>query len=188
MHPGSGEAAATAPLREWADRIAARRRSRIARKLAGILFAIWRDGTAYDVSKLGSGGTKKAGEHGFLSAGFAMVTGAVSAGPSFALVERRAPDCATDLSYPTTTETINDQTRSLCAGEPRNAMKSAKKCVRDVADEKPAEERKPVTDANEVPLGTAGGCRGQKEGSRAGIPRPSIPLTRRSTSRSSHRS
>ena len=56
---------ATAPLREWADRIAARRGSRIAavalaRKLAGILFAIWRDGTAYDVNKLRGGRTKKA--------------------------------------------------------------------------------------------------------------------------------
>ena len=56
---------ATAPLREWADRIAVRRGSRIAavalaRKLAGILYAIWRDGTAYDVSKLQSGRTRKA--------------------------------------------------------------------------------------------------------------------------------
>jgi transposase len=62
---GRAKRPATAPLREWADRIAARRGSRIAavalaRKLAGILFAIWRDGTAYDVSKLRSGGTKKA--------------------------------------------------------------------------------------------------------------------------------
>jgi transposase len=62
---GRAKRPATAPLREWADRIAARRGSRIAavalaRKLAGILFAIWRDGTAYDVGKLRSGRMKKA--------------------------------------------------------------------------------------------------------------------------------
>jgi transposase len=56
---------ATAPLREWADRIAARRGSRIAavalaRKLAGILYAIWRDQTVYDISKLRSGAREKA--------------------------------------------------------------------------------------------------------------------------------
>ncbi len=60
-----GKQPATAPLREWADRIAARRGSRIAamalaRKLAGILYAIWRDGTAYDVSKLQGRRTEKA--------------------------------------------------------------------------------------------------------------------------------
>lgn len=42
----------TAPLREWAERIRARRGLRIAavalaRKLAGILFAMWRDGTTF---------------------------------------------------------------------------------------------------------------------------------------------
>lgn len=47
----------TAALRAWADRIAARRGSRIAavalaRRLAGILYAMWRDGTTYDPSKL----------------------------------------------------------------------------------------------------------------------------------------
>jgi transposase len=62
---GRSKQPATAPLREWADRIAARRGSRIAavalaRKLAGILYAIWRDGTVYDVSKLQAGRTKKA--------------------------------------------------------------------------------------------------------------------------------
>lgn len=54
-------------------------------------------------------------------------------------VEGRAPDCATDLSYPTP-----------CAGEPRHATKSAKRRVRDLADEKPAEQRKPVSDPNGV--------------------------------------
>lgn len=47
----------TAVLRAWADRIAARRGNRIAavalaRRLAGILYAMWRDGTTYDPSKL----------------------------------------------------------------------------------------------------------------------------------------
>lgn len=62
---GRAKQPATAPLREWADRITARRGSRVAavalaRKLAGILFAIWRDGTVYDVGKLRSGQTKRA--------------------------------------------------------------------------------------------------------------------------------
>lgn len=47
----------TAALRDWADRIASRRGRSIAavalaRRLAGILFALWRDRTAYDASKL----------------------------------------------------------------------------------------------------------------------------------------
>jgi hypothetical protein len=47
----------TAALRDWADRIAARRGRSIAvvalaRRLAGILFAIWRDGTVYDATKV----------------------------------------------------------------------------------------------------------------------------------------
>lgn len=58
-----------------------------------------------------------------------------------AFVEGRAPDCATDFSYPTP-----------CAGEPRHATKSAKRRVRDLADEKLAEERKPVSDAKGVDL------------------------------------
>jgi transposase len=48
----------TAALREWAEQIALRRGSSIAavalaRRLAGILYAMWRDGTPYDPSKLG---------------------------------------------------------------------------------------------------------------------------------------
>jgi transposase len=48
---------AGAPLRAWARPIAARRGSRIAvvavaRRLAGILYAMWRDGVAYDVAKI----------------------------------------------------------------------------------------------------------------------------------------
>ena len=48
---------ATKALREWAARIAARRGKRIAavalaRRLAGILYAMWRDGTAYDAQLL----------------------------------------------------------------------------------------------------------------------------------------
>lgn len=58
-----------------------------------------------------------------------------------ALVEGRAPDCATDLSYPTP-----------CAGEPRHATKSAKRRVRDLAEESHVEARKPVSDANGVDL------------------------------------
>jgi transposase len=47
----------TAALRAWAMRIAARRGKRIAavalaRRLAGILFAMWRDGTAYDARRI----------------------------------------------------------------------------------------------------------------------------------------
>ena len=47
----------TAALRDWADRIAGRRGRSIAavalaRRLAGILFALWRDRTAYDASKV----------------------------------------------------------------------------------------------------------------------------------------
>lgn len=46
-----------AALRAWAQRIAARRGKRIAavalsRRLAGILFAMWRDGTVYDAQKI----------------------------------------------------------------------------------------------------------------------------------------
>jgi transposase len=45
---------AAAPLRAWAERIALRRGKRIAvvalaRRLAGILFAVWRDNTSYEV-------------------------------------------------------------------------------------------------------------------------------------------
>lgn len=68
-----------------------------------------------------------------------MVTGAVSACASLAFVEGRAPDCATDLSYPTP-----------CAGGPRPATKSAKRRVMDLADEKPADRLQPVTAANGV--------------------------------------
>jgi len=47
----------TAALRDWAERMAGRRGRAIAavalaRRLAGILFAIWRDGTDYDVTKV----------------------------------------------------------------------------------------------------------------------------------------
>ena len=43
-----------APLRTWAERIALRRGKRIAavavaRRLAGVLYAMWRDGTGYQV-------------------------------------------------------------------------------------------------------------------------------------------
>ena len=49
--------AAGAPLRAWARPIVARRGSRIAvvavaRRLAGILYAMWRDGASYDAGKL----------------------------------------------------------------------------------------------------------------------------------------
>jgi transposase len=51
---------ASAPLRAWALNVAARRGKRIAavalaRRLAGILYAMWRDGTPYDVTKLKTG-------------------------------------------------------------------------------------------------------------------------------------
>ena len=47
----------TQALREWAERIARRRGQRVAvvalaRKLSGILYAMWRDGSAYDPPKL----------------------------------------------------------------------------------------------------------------------------------------
>lgn len=46
------------PLRAWAERIAQRRGKRVAtvalaRRLAGILFALWRDETTFDVTRLG---------------------------------------------------------------------------------------------------------------------------------------
>jgi len=49
----------TQPLRDWADRIARRRGKRIAivalaRKLSGVLYAMWRDGLPYDPAKLGN--------------------------------------------------------------------------------------------------------------------------------------
>jgi hypothetical protein len=47
----------TAALRDWAERIPGRRGRCIAavalaRRLTGILFAIWRDGTVYDATKV----------------------------------------------------------------------------------------------------------------------------------------
>jgi transposase len=50
--------AASAPLRAWAERLAARRGKRVAvvalaRRLAGILFALWRDGTTFDGARVG---------------------------------------------------------------------------------------------------------------------------------------
>jgi transposase len=49
--------AESAPLRMWAQRIAVRRGKRVAtvalaRRLAGILFAMWRDGTSFEPDKL----------------------------------------------------------------------------------------------------------------------------------------
>jgi transposase len=49
---------ASKPLRQWMERIAARRGKKIAavamaRRLAGILYAMWRDGTEYQVELLG---------------------------------------------------------------------------------------------------------------------------------------
>jgi hypothetical protein len=45
-----------APLRAWAERIALRRGQRIAvvalaRRLAGVLYAMWRDGTGYQIRR-----------------------------------------------------------------------------------------------------------------------------------------
>jgi transposase len=47
------------PLRRWAEAVAARRSKRVAvialaRRLAGILWAMWRDGTVYDAGALGN--------------------------------------------------------------------------------------------------------------------------------------
>ena len=47
----------TQALRQWTERIARRRGQRVAvvalaRKLSGILYAMWRDGSAYDTAKL----------------------------------------------------------------------------------------------------------------------------------------
>jgi transposase len=49
---------ASAPLRAWAQRIAARRSKRVAvvalaRRLAGILYALWRDGSVYEATRVG---------------------------------------------------------------------------------------------------------------------------------------
>ncbi len=48
----------TEPLWQWTDRIAHRRGRRVAavalaRRLAGILYAMWRDGTDYDPVRMG---------------------------------------------------------------------------------------------------------------------------------------
>jgi transposase len=50
--------AASAPLRAWAERLAARRGKRVAvvalaRRLSGLLFALWRDGTSFDGARVG---------------------------------------------------------------------------------------------------------------------------------------
>lgn len=55
----------TQPLREWAERITRRRGKRVAmvalaRKLSGILYAIWRDGSVFDPKKLGRAAGVKA--------------------------------------------------------------------------------------------------------------------------------
>jgi hypothetical protein len=47
----------TRPLWEWGDRIGQRRSGRVAivavaRRVAGILYAMWRDGTEYNVRKV----------------------------------------------------------------------------------------------------------------------------------------
>jgi hypothetical protein len=64
VHPGSGEEARNgATPRVGGPGLlpdAGAESLALARKLAGILFAIWRDGTAYDVSELQSGRMKKA--------------------------------------------------------------------------------------------------------------------------------
>jgi transposase len=54
----------TAQLRDWADRIALRRGSHVAavalaRRLAGILYAMWRDQTEYDPNQIGRRGQKR---------------------------------------------------------------------------------------------------------------------------------
>ena len=51
----------TALLRDWADRIAVRRGSHVAavalaRRVAGILYAMWRDQTEYDANQIGRRG------------------------------------------------------------------------------------------------------------------------------------
>ena len=54
----------TEALRRWAQRVATRRGKRIAvvalaRRLAGILFAIWRDGTSFDPTKIRTADPRK---------------------------------------------------------------------------------------------------------------------------------
>jgi transposase len=53
---------ASAPVRQWVERLAARRGKRIAivalaRRLAGILFALWRDGPTFDALRVGQRST-----------------------------------------------------------------------------------------------------------------------------------
>src|SRR5260370_18686117 len=53
----------TDPLRIWAQRIAQRRGKKIAevalaRRLAGILWAMWRDGTVYEPARVGQVGAQ----------------------------------------------------------------------------------------------------------------------------------
>ena len=57
----------TEALRSWADRVARRRGKRVAmvalaRKLSGILYAMWRDGSAYDPVRLSGVGSRAAEE------------------------------------------------------------------------------------------------------------------------------
>ncbi len=59
----------TAPLREWAEGIRRRRGKQtaavaLARRLAGILYAMWRDQTAYDPVKLRRGGVAQRAARG----------------------------------------------------------------------------------------------------------------------------
>ena len=57
-----------AGLRAWAEQLAKRRGRRIAivavaRRLAGILFAMWRDDTAFDAGRCGAVGPARARSH-----------------------------------------------------------------------------------------------------------------------------
>jgi hypothetical protein len=57
VHSAPAERLETVALRDWAEGIAGRRGRAIAavalaRRLAGILFAMWRDGTVYDATKV----------------------------------------------------------------------------------------------------------------------------------------
>ncbi len=109
----------TAPLREWAEGIRHRRGKQIAavalaRRLAGVLYAMWRNQTAYDPAKLCRGGCRPArrvtgaGDHN----GMGQISllrkkgGTVSATRCLAEVESRAVDGATAPSN-----------RPSCAGE-----------------------------------------------------------------------
>jgi transposase len=81
------------PIRQWGDRLAKTRGKRIAvvalaRKLAGVLWAMWRDGTAYDAV-----GQAKASAKGNRKAARLKQASAEALERAAKKLQRRAPRC-----------------------------------------------------------------------------------------------